>query len=183
MAALKLRSKDPKMNEVIRELALDLAEGKFEIDFFQHLPGKHNIVDDALSRCYEPGASQAMPAILANASRSFPSARTPAWWETAAEPGAPREDEERQLQPQCPPLQSHHGHGARGDHRRVSRAVGRLWDILRGGGGQDVPAQAARAELMEQLMLTAFAWWAPECRSFSRIRGKPIPGEKAWPKA
>ena len=61
--------------------------------------------------------------------------------------------------------------------------VGMAWDIKRGGGEHDVRAPAARDALWRQLARTHVAWWAPECRSFSRARGRPIPGATSWPGA
>ena len=185
------------MNEVVRELALDLAELVYEVDFFAHLPGRHNLVGDALSRLYEPGATQALPKILGGATRSTPAARTPSWWETAAAPG-PRKDEEDAAA--SPPAEATprftavprsatgtadgdgDGQAAAAAGRRAG-GIGAPWDVLRGGGAQDVRAPASRAELRAQLVRTMFSWWAPECKSFSRARGRPIPGASSWPPA
>ena len=204
-AVLKLRSKDPKMNEVVRELALDLAELVYEVDFFAHIPGRHNLVGDALSRLYEPGAAQALPKVLDGATRSVPAARSPGWWRTAAAPG-PRKGEEDAAQTETADgdgcvtagfgdsgvtggVGSSTGTGDFGA-RQTAAAAGRLaggigmpWDVLRGGGAQDVRAPASRRELRGQLARTRFSWWAPECRSFSRARGRPIPGASSWPPA
>lgn len=44
----KEHSSNPAVNMVVREMALDLAEGKYKIDFKQHLPGDDRT---ALERC------------------------------------------------------------------------------------------------------------------------------------
>ena len=53
-AATKLRSKDPRMNSMARELALDLAEGSFEVTHATHVPGVSHVIADCLSRRYGP---------------------------------------------------------------------------------------------------------------------------------
>ena len=60
-ATLKLRSPDPRINAVVREISLDLTEGKLEIDFFEHIPGANNVYADSLSRFYQPGALRKIP--------------------------------------------------------------------------------------------------------------------------
>ena len=64
-ALCKLRSRDARMNAVIRELALDLAEGLYEVGVVEHLPGRCNVVADALSRFYQPGGNRTVPVCLA----------------------------------------------------------------------------------------------------------------------
>ena len=76
----------PEVNAGVRELALDLAEGKYGIDFVEHIPGRCNVHADVLPRFYQPGKSRTIPPELASAARSYPSLRIPAWWETAGEP-------------------------------------------------------------------------------------------------
>ena len=49
-AALRLRSRDPRMNTVVRELALDLAEGRYDVDLVKLIPSKNNMFADAQSR-------------------------------------------------------------------------------------------------------------------------------------
>ena len=90
-AALKLRSTNPQMNEVIRELALDLAEGKYELDFFEHVPGVENKVPDFLSRITQPGAGQTYPPELDGVSETNVDVRGADWWESAGPPEHTRE--------------------------------------------------------------------------------------------
>ena len=85
-AATKLRSTSPAINAVVRELALDLAEGKYRIDFFEHLPGAENMLADELSRLYQPGAVATVPTALGDVPRVHPPPRGPGWWETDAYP-------------------------------------------------------------------------------------------------
>ena len=85
-AALKLRSANPQMNEVIRELALDLAEGKYELDFFEHVPGVENKVPDFLSRLTQPGADREYPPELGGITETIVDVRGADWWESAGPP-------------------------------------------------------------------------------------------------
>ena len=56
--------------------------------------------------------------------------------------------------------------------------TGVAWDLKRGGAAHDVRDAAARHRLQDQISRTGVTWWAPECRTFSRARGKPH-----WPPA
>ena len=85
-ALLKQRSPQVEINVVIREIALDLAEGRYRIDFQEHIAGTLNTVADILSRVYQPGFSTALPAVVSRRPRAAPPARTVAWWEAAGEP-------------------------------------------------------------------------------------------------
>ena len=85
-AAFKLRSPVPAINAVVREVALDLSENKYDIDFLEHLPGRCNVYADALSRFSQPGKSRDVPPEIARASRTWPVKRSLPWWETAGAP-------------------------------------------------------------------------------------------------
>ena len=174
-AALKLRSPEPAINAVVRELALDLAEGKYSLDFFEHLPGRCNVYADVLSRFYQPGKLRVVPAALAGATRSLPEARPPSWWETAAEPGSGTDAAAGDFG----------GDGAAADElaAEYGAEIGVPWDRLRGGAAQDVGLPEARKALELQVRRTAVTWWAPECKTFSRARGRPVAGASSWPKA
>jgi hypothetical protein len=74
------------MNAVVRENALDLAEGKYRVDFLMHLAGRLNTVADVLSRFHQPGASTTLPAELTVCRRVSPPLRDLTWWETAGPP-------------------------------------------------------------------------------------------------
>ena len=86
-AAVRLRSRDPRMNAVIRELALDLAECRYELEFVEHIAGVSNVVADFLSRLLQPGSCTSWPAELSGAVRDHPGERDAQWWETAQHPG------------------------------------------------------------------------------------------------
>lgn len=60
-ALLRMRSRDPRTNCVVREMTLDLAEGLYELDVLEHLPGLCNHVADRLSRFYQPGSVREIP--------------------------------------------------------------------------------------------------------------------------
>ena len=85
-AVLELRSRAPQINEVVREMALDLAEGRYAYDIVRHLLGKINKLADALSRRWEPGAAPHMPGDLQRVEQTVVEAQTPGWWEVAAAP-------------------------------------------------------------------------------------------------
>ena len=74
------------MNEVVRELALDLAEGRYELDFLKHVPGIENVLPDQLSRILQPGAIDTIPTELMTVKRAVAQRRDSSWWETADDP-------------------------------------------------------------------------------------------------
>ena len=88
-AACRLRSPDPRMNTVIREMALDLAEGLYELDFFEHVAGVLNELPDVLSRWAQPGVGETVPRALAQAARKTPERRVDSWWAAAQDPRLP----------------------------------------------------------------------------------------------
>ena len=61
--------------------------------------------------------------------------------------------------------------------------AGEAWDLKRGGPAHDVRSPTARRRLQLQIEASDVTWWAPECRTFSRARGKPVPGATHWPPA
>ena len=182
-AAFRLRSPKPEINAVVRELALDLAEGTYHIDFVEHLPGRCNVVADALSRFYQPGGSQSPPPVLAGVPRCWPQVRSPSWWRSAGGPGDPAAGAD---------TEAGHGHalGAAGAAQPpLAAAVGGVpragpaWDLKIGGALHDLRDPARRADLRAQLAASWFAFWAPECKTFSRARGRPVQGARSWPLA
>ena len=72
----------------MRDMALDLAEGRYKIDVIQHLPGRLNDLADALSRMFQPAVNYAIPVGLADCCQAFPARRCGAWRRAA---GAPSE--------------------------------------------------------------------------------------------
>ena len=61
--------------------------------------------------------------------------------------------------------------------------VGTAWDLKRGGAAHDVRSAEGRRRLQAQIAASSTTWWAPECKTFSRARGKPVPGAAHWPPA
>ena len=171
-AAFKLRSPDPRINAVVREISLDLAEGKYEIDFLEHIPGANNVYANSLSRFYQPGASRKIPEELAGAERDVPPKRTQEWWETV-EVGGDQEDSEVTAE------QSSEEVG----QRWRGAFAGMPWDTKRGGLGHDVRVPSHFVRLAGQVENSFCTWWAPDCKTFSKARGRPIPGAKSWPMA
>eukprot|EP00973_Karenia_brevis_P001561 211303-Karenia_brevis.AAC.1 len=82
-AFLKLRSPAPAINVMVRELALDLAEGRYHVDVHEHIAGTLNVWADALSRLSEPDSGAVIPEPLRHIPQASPGRRNPAWWEAA----------------------------------------------------------------------------------------------------
>ena len=82
-ATFRSRSRDPRINVVVREISLDLAEGKYEIDFLEHVPRANNVFADTLSRFYQAGASRKKPEGSADAERDALPQRDQRRWESA----------------------------------------------------------------------------------------------------
>ena len=76
----KERSSNPQINHVVREVSLDLAEGRYRVDVLEHIPGKLNFWADALSRIYMPESPADVPKSLANVPRARPAIRGVGWW-------------------------------------------------------------------------------------------------------
>ena len=75
---------------MVRELALDLAEGRYQVDVVAHVAGKDNAWADALSRLHEPGGAAEVPRALLARPRTRPAKRDSAWWETMGDPDLER---------------------------------------------------------------------------------------------
>ena len=57
------------------------------------------------------------------------------------------------------------------------------WDTKRGGPRHDVRVPSHLVRLADQVKNSFCTRWAPDCTTFSRERGRPIPEAKAWPMA
>ena len=82
----KERSSKPAINAIVREMALDQAEGLYEFTVIEHISGVDNDIADALSRLSEPDAGKTLPACLQWATRDFPPKRSASYWRVAAGP-------------------------------------------------------------------------------------------------
>ena len=82
----KERSTNANINAVVREMSLDLAEGKYTVDRLEHLPGKLNEAADVMSRLAQPNNKAVVPQFIRQASRHFPGVRDNKWWRLAARP-------------------------------------------------------------------------------------------------
>ena len=80
-AALKFKAKDPSLNAVAREIALDVCEGKYEVNLLEHIPGITNIIPDVLSRVYSPDPLP-WPKELTGVRQRDPPSRDSAYWRT-----------------------------------------------------------------------------------------------------
>ena len=54
-AILKLSTASRSLQPIVREIALDMAQGVYNVQLFQHIPGFTNVLPDALSRLSAPG--------------------------------------------------------------------------------------------------------------------------------
>ena len=79
-AVAKMQPKSKALNIVARELALDLADASYTVDFIQHVAGLANVTADALSRKRQPGKEFILPGLLASAIEVTPPNRSPSWW-------------------------------------------------------------------------------------------------------
>ena len=79
-AVAKMQPKSKALGIVARELALDLADASYSVDFLQHVAGLANVTADALSRKEQPGKTFKLPSLLSNAVEVKPPARAPCWW-------------------------------------------------------------------------------------------------------
>ena len=84
-AVLKLRAKDPMLNAIAREIALDIREGRYEVTLLQHIPGISNVLPDALSRQYSPDPKPFPESLRGARHREVPSRGTD-FWRTWANP-------------------------------------------------------------------------------------------------
>ena len=200
-AACKLRSPEARMNRVARELALDLAESKYELDFMGHLAGEANVVADALSRLTQPEEPAVFPELLVGIDRAHPCRRTAGWWEAAGDPEYSETvdtvaekvaDYDGQA---CIDKLLNDGHSLESNAEETDEVFGQpisvdgltfagtSWDLERGGQAHNVMVAEVRAKIKEQVGLSDVVWWAPECSTFSRARGRPVPGATSWPPA
>ena len=76
-----------QINVVIRECALDLAEGSYVVDLVGHIPAEMNEIADALSRLHAPGNHRkTFPKELHGIPESGTAPRTRSWWRTLGQP-------------------------------------------------------------------------------------------------
>ena len=75
------------LNKVVREAALDLAEGSYVVDFVSHIPADLNELPDALSRLAAPTENRKeFPQALAGIQGTPATERNRAWWRTLGGP-------------------------------------------------------------------------------------------------
>ena len=82
----RLRSASPRINAVARELAIDIAEARYELAVHEHVAGKLNVLPDFLSRLCEPGAARVPPADLEGVHWTRVDERNASWWRTWSTP-------------------------------------------------------------------------------------------------
>ena len=82
-------SSDPRVNAIIREVSLDMAEGKYKVGVLEHLPGRANVLAYALSRLSQPGHLKGLPGERRKVRRDFPASRVASWWLLESDPGSP----------------------------------------------------------------------------------------------
>ena len=87
-ATIKLASKDPRLNVIGRELALDSADGNFVVEVYEHTPGVTSKTPDWLPRMTAPGRrpGDARPAVLRDLQATPVPRRGLAWWRSTVAP-------------------------------------------------------------------------------------------------
>ena len=81
-ALANLRSKNPSVNRVAAELALDIVDKQYAPLRLTHIPGISNVFPDFLSRLLQPGAKPSNLSQLAAAKCVQAPVRDKAWWRT-----------------------------------------------------------------------------------------------------
>ena len=76
----KEHSSSVAVNAVVREAALDMAEGLYRIDLTEHVEGISNVWPDALSRLGQPNSDACIPPALYKCVRAWPRRRLAEWW-------------------------------------------------------------------------------------------------------
>jgi len=79
LALVKEASPTPAINKLAREVGLDVACSKYGVDWTKHLPGKHNVLADALSRVHEPGGGGPLPRELVGVEKAAVPPRDDDW--------------------------------------------------------------------------------------------------------
>ena len=69
---LRLKGSTPQLNQIAREVALDLGDAAFRPDIVSHTPGIASTIADDLSRRFCPGTVFKLPTLLENVARSTP---------------------------------------------------------------------------------------------------------------
>ena len=82
-AFVKLASRNPNLNLIAAELALDLSELVYDISMFTHIPGVTNTLADPLSRLWAPSPSE-VPKELSRVSEAKAPARDREFWRSLA---------------------------------------------------------------------------------------------------
>ena len=83
-AMANLRSKNPGVNRVAAELALDIVDKQFPPLRIPHIPGVANVFPDFLSRLLQPGATRTTFREHDSAKRVELPCRDMTWWRTIA---------------------------------------------------------------------------------------------------
>ena len=79
-AVNKLRSKTPGLAAIMRELALDCAEGACSFQILEHFPGVPAERADALSRIWQPGQVSNLPTEVLQVTQCHLPPRDATWW-------------------------------------------------------------------------------------------------------
>ena len=78
----KMQAKTESLGVLARELALDLADATYALDFAQHVAGITNGIADSLSRKHQPGKRYTVPEFLCDAGEIVAQPRNLKWWRT-----------------------------------------------------------------------------------------------------
>ena len=77
-----------QLNTIMQEVALDTAEGTYEVQVVGHLPAAWNTLADALSRRFLPAQAHTLPQQLVHLEGTDVEDRGAAWWRTLSPPSA-----------------------------------------------------------------------------------------------
>ena len=77
---MSLKGGSKAMNQVARELALDLGDAAYRPDIVTHTPGVASSIADTLSRKFSPTKPFCIPTVLENVPEIFPATRDKFWW-------------------------------------------------------------------------------------------------------
>ena len=83
---MTLKGSSPAINQIARELALDLGDASFRPDVISHTPGVASCIADALSRRYEPGTEFTLPQQLENVPECRVTNWDSTWWKSITRP-------------------------------------------------------------------------------------------------
>jgi hypothetical protein len=86
VVCLDLKTKGAGTSIVAREIALDVATSEYQPQIVEHIAGVDNVIADALSRKFMPGANFELPACLAKVPEATAPVRDRQYYRTTFKP-------------------------------------------------------------------------------------------------